>query len=155
MVPFALKEGQNMIWASTSSKNSPSSMCPPDVEPYYRPTLLIAAAASAAVVMGSLGSWVHVLLFNVDGLDFANWGVATLTLGAVCCVALLTLLSWSRTPFDEPRAVALACITNRNRVILVAGIVSGRLVLLAFRTGRLPMVEAMAAGSPPRVLIPS
>ncbi len=75
---------------------------PQNAATYYRPTLLVAIAASAGIILGSVGTWAHVLMFNVDGLDFGNWGVATLILGvASSCIALLTVWFWSRTPFDS------------------------------------------------------
>jgi hypothetical protein len=82
---------------------------PPNAAPYYRPTLFVAVAASAGVVVGSIAPWMHVVLFgDVGGLDVQSWGLATLILGAASGVALFTLLFWGSTPFNPRRAVPLA-----------------------------------------------
>jgi hypothetical protein len=94
---------------------------PRNAASYYRPTLFVALAASAGVVVGSIGPWVHILMFSVDGLDFGNWGVATSILGAASGIALFTALFWASTPFDSRWAVpvvwgvvvaGLACLTD-------------------------------------------
>jgi hypothetical protein len=97
-----------MAAESASSGKSSRSAWPADVESYYRPTLFVAMAASAGVVVGSLGTWANVLLFTVGGLDFQNWGTATLILGLVSAFAILIVTFWSQAPFDPRWAVPLA-----------------------------------------------
>jgi hypothetical protein len=80
----------------------------PNANPYHRGSVITALAASAGVIVGSLGQWVHVMLFSVGGLDFGNWGIATLILGAVSGVALLNELYWLRGPATPRWAVLVA-----------------------------------------------
>jgi hypothetical protein len=93
----------------------------PNANPYHRGSVITALAASAGVIVGSLGPWVHVMLFSVGGLDFGNWGIATLILGSVSGVALLNELYWLRGPATPRWAVpvawaaavaGLACVTD-------------------------------------------
>jgi hypothetical protein len=89
----------------------PSSLLsgwPPNAEPYYRPSLIAAIAATVGVMVGTIGPWVTALIITVTGLDAGNWGIAALTLGAVSCIALLIELFWPRTPFNPRWAVPLA-----------------------------------------------
>jgi hypothetical protein len=87
---------------------------------YQRGSVITALAASAGVIVGSLGPWVHVMLFSAGGVDFGNWGIATLILGAVSGLALLNELYWLRGPATPRWAVpvawaaavaGLACVT--------------------------------------------
>lgn len=93
--------------SALSGKSSPPRW-PPDAESYYRPALFAAMAAGAGVVAGSLGTWANVLWFTVGGLDFGNWGTATLVLSVFSVLASLTVAFWSRTPFDPRWAVPVA-----------------------------------------------
>lgn len=81
---------------------------PPNAEPYYRPAMIAAIAACVGVIVGSIGQWLHVFLFSVNGLDFQGWGVTTLILGVVSGLALLTELYWATTPFSARWAIPLA-----------------------------------------------
>jgi hypothetical protein len=98
-----------------------SSASPPSAQAYYRPTLIAAIAASAGVIIGSLGTWAHFMVFSVGGTDFANWGVATLILGSIALAGLSANLYWTRTsqtpqwasPLAWAAAVAgVACLTD-------------------------------------------
>jgi hypothetical protein len=104
--------------ARSTPPSSPLSGWPPNAEPYYRPTLIAAIAASVGVMIGTIGPWVtsRILSIAITGLDDENWGIATLTLGAVSCLALLTVLFWPRTPFNPRWAAPLAW------AVVVAGV---------------------------------
>ncbi|MGV0043019.1 lipoprotein LpqH [Mycobacterium colombiense] len=93
--------------SALSGKSSPPAW-PPDAGSYYRPTLFAAVAAGAGIAAGSLGTWANVLWFAVGGLDFGNWGTATLVLSVVSVLASLTVMFWSRTPFNPRWAVPVA-----------------------------------------------
>jgi hypothetical protein len=87
--------------------------------------LIAAIAASVGVIVGCIGPWMSLMLFTVNGLDAGKWGVAGLTIGAVSCVALLTVLFWARTPFN-PRwavpaawAVAVAAVASLSWALAV------------------------------------
>lgn len=56
-------------------------------QPAFRPTLFAAIAASVGVLVGSFSPWLSILVLTVNGLDFVNWGTATLIL-AHCPVSL-------------------------------------------------------------------
>jgi hypothetical protein len=58
--------------------------------------------------VGSFTPWANVLIFNVNGLDFGNWGTVTLILGVVSLVALVTVMFWGRTSFEPRWAVPVA-----------------------------------------------
>jgi hypothetical protein len=116
----------------TASQPPDFSSPPPFAQPYYRPTLIAAIAASAGVVIGSLGTWVHFMMFSVGGLDFASWGVVTLILGCISGAGLGANLYWTRisptpqwaSPLAWAAAVAgVACLTdafiNIGRIITV------------------------------------
>lgn len=90
------------------SELTPLPGWPPATKPYYRSTLVVAIAASVGIMVGSVGPWAGVLMFTVNGLDAGNWGVTALTIGAVSCVVLLTVLFWLRTYFSPRWAVSLA-----------------------------------------------
>jgi hypothetical protein len=92
----------------SSSMASSSRGWPPNAKPYVRRCLIAATAASASIMVGSVGPWVTALITTVNGLDAGNWGLTALTLGAVSCVALLTELFWLRTTFNPRWAVPLA-----------------------------------------------
>ena len=100
--------GAKKTLPSSTSATTPLSDWPPDAEPYYRPSLIAAIAASVGVMVGSVGPWATAMIFTVNGLDAGNWGVMGLTVGAVSCVALLTVLFWPRTPFSPRWAVSVA-----------------------------------------------
>lgn len=94
---------------------------PPDAEPYYRPALVVAMVAGAGTVIGSLGTWASVIVFSVGGLEFENWGVATLILGVISLLAIVAVSFWPRIPLDSRWAVlvawgiavvAVACLTD-------------------------------------------
>jgi hypothetical protein len=87
---------------------TPSSQWPPGAPPYYRSTLIGALAAGVGTMIGSVGPWVSVMLFTVNGLDAGNWGKAGLTLGGVSCAALLTVMFWPHTSFNPRWAVPVA-----------------------------------------------
>jgi hypothetical protein len=70
--------------------------------------LIAGIAASVGVMVGSVAPWVSVFLFCLNGLDAGNWGVTTLTLGALSGVVLVVELLWERTPFHPRWAVPLA-----------------------------------------------
>lgn len=91
-----------------SSGENPPPDWPPGVDPHYRPALFAAIVASAGAIAGSVGTWAKVLWFTVGGLDFGNWGVATLILGVICAIALAAVKYWSRTSFNPRWAVAVA-----------------------------------------------
>jgi hypothetical protein len=94
--------------AAEFTSSGKSSWPPADAASSYRPSLFVAMAASAGLVVGSFGTWANVLLFTVGGLDFQNWGKATLILGVASAFAVLTVAFWSRTPFNPRWAVPLA-----------------------------------------------
>ncbi len=100
-----------------------SSASPPLAQPYYLPTLIAAIAASAGVIIGSLGTWAHFMVFSIGGLDFSNWGVATLILGCISVAGLSANFVWTRTsptpqwacPLAWAVAVAgVACLTDAS-----------------------------------------
>lgn len=93
--------------SSPPGKSSPL-VWPPNAEPYYRPALYTATAASVGVIIGSFTPWLSYLMFTVNGLDFANWGTTTLLLGGLSGLALLTVMFWKRTPFGSRWAVPVA-----------------------------------------------
>jgi hypothetical protein len=77
-------------------------------------------AASLGVIVGTLGPWATIVVFTLNGLETSWWGITTLTLGALCGVALLVVFYWTRTPFHPRWAVpfawavavaAVACLT--------------------------------------------
>jgi hypothetical protein len=93
----------------------------PSAQPYFRPTLIAALAAIAGVIIGSIAPWAGVMVFNMGGLDFGNWGVATLILGAISAMALPTEFFWIRTSLSPRSAVpvvwtaalaGVACLTD-------------------------------------------
>ncbi|BBX87363.1 hypothetical protein [Mycolicibacterium aubagnense] len=81
---------------------------PPNAQTYYRPTLIAAVAASAGVMIGTVGPWASVLLFSLSGLDAGDTGKTALAFGAVACVGLLIVLFWPRTRFNPRWALPLA-----------------------------------------------
>jgi hypothetical protein len=93
--------------SSSPGKSSPP-VWPPNAEPHYRPALFAAIAASVGVIVGSFTPWLSFFMFTANGLDFANWGTATLILGALSGLALVTVMFWERTPFDPRWAVPVA-----------------------------------------------
>ena len=107
---------QKATGSPSKTRGSPQS----EAEQDYRLFLIAAIAASVGVMVGSVGPWMSVVLFTVNGLDWGNWGVTGLTLGAVACVAVLAELVWPRTPFSPRWAlpvlwavavVGVACLT--------------------------------------------
>jgi hypothetical protein len=60
------------------------------------------------VIVGSLGPWAHVVVFSLNGLDAGYWGAATLILGALSGVVLLSELAWARASFNPRWAVPVA-----------------------------------------------
>jgi hypothetical protein len=80
----------------------------PNAELYNRPTLIAAIAAVVGVIVGSLAPWAHAFVFSLSGLDAGHLGKATLTLGALSGVALLSELAWARAPFNPRWAVPVA-----------------------------------------------
>lgn len=100
-----------MATESGSTGSSSQRVWPADVEPYYRPTLVAAVVAGTCIAAGSVGTWANVLLFSIGGLDFENWGSATLLLGVIATFALIVVLFWSRIPLDPRWALVLAWLT--------------------------------------------
>jgi hypothetical protein len=96
--------------ASPVSNMPPLSDWPPNAEPYYRPSLFAAIAASVGVMLGGVGPWISAFIFTVNGLDAGNWGITALTLGAISGAALLAELFWQRTTFNPRWAVPLAWV---------------------------------------------
>lgn len=94
----------------------PASGWPPNVEPFYRPCLIAALAASVGVVLGSISPWISIVLFTVTGLDVGNWGAVCLFLGVLAGASALIVLLFDRTPFAPQWALALGW------VVAVAGI---------------------------------
>jgi hypothetical protein len=107
------------------SRQDLSPQWPPNAKPSYRPTLIAAIAASAGVVIGSLGPWAAVVLFTINGLDASWWGVTTLMAGALAAAALVLLLFWSHTTFAPRWSVApawLAAVLGVDSLIYVASV---------------------------------
>jgi hypothetical protein len=104
----------------SSPKETSLSDWPPNAAPYYRPSLIAAIAASVGVMIGCVAPWTSVVLFTFNGLDAGGVGITALTLGAVSCAALLTVLFWPHTPFNPRWAVPLAWAVA---VIGVAGLI--------------------------------
>jgi hypothetical protein len=90
----------------------PPTQWPPNAKPFYRPTLIAAIAACMCVVIGSLGPWVTVLLFTINGLDTSWWGVTTLSAGVLATGALALLLLWSRTTIAPRWSVPIAWVAT-------------------------------------------
>jgi hypothetical protein len=101
-------------WGTTQSPR-----WPPDADPLFRPTLIVASAASVGVMVGSISPWLTVGVFTVNGLDAGNWGVTGLTLGAVSGLALTIIFFWPRTSFDPRWAVPLAWLVAVDGVACV------------------------------------
>lgn len=80
---------------TNSTGERPDPLPPLSTEPYYRPTLIAAMAASLGVIVGTLGPWATIVVFTVNGLETSWWGITTLTLGALCGVVLLVVLFWT------------------------------------------------------------
>jgi hypothetical protein len=51
-----------------------SSAAPPLAQPYYFPTLIAAIAASAGVIIGSLGTWAHFITSPFSGIGDSGQG---------------------------------------------------------------------------------
>jgi hypothetical protein len=88
---------------SASSAKGPSSTWPPNAEPYYRPALFATIGASVGVIVGSFTPWM-----TVNAFDFSHSRTATLILGALSGLALVTVMFWQRTPLDSRWAVPVA-----------------------------------------------
>lgn len=74
----------------------PTYGTPPVTAPKHRPMLIGALAASAGVIIGSIGPWVTFLGISVGGTE--GDGVITLILGALAAAALGTLLARTAPP---------------------------------------------------------
>jgi hypothetical protein len=93
---------------SASSAKGPSSTWPPNAGPYYRPALFAAIGASVGVIVGSFTPWVHTVTLTVNVPDFSHSRTATLILGGLSGLALVTVMYWQRTPLDSRWAVPIA-----------------------------------------------
>ncbi len=93
----------------------------PGAVPFYRPTLLTAMAACLLGIIGSLGPWMQVMVFTINGLDASWWGVATLTMSMISALALITIFLWDRTPLEPRFSVPLAWL-----VVVLAIVASPR-----------------------------
>jgi hypothetical protein len=71
-------------------------------------SLIAGIAASVGIVVGSLAPWLQVYTIGASGLDFDGWGNATLTLGAVSGIALVTEREVLRTRSSVRWAAPLA-----------------------------------------------
>ncbi|MFI5508968.1 DUF732 domain-containing protein [Mycobacterium sp. NPDC051804] len=91
-----------------TASNAGNTPWPINAEPYYRPTLIGGLAATVGIMIGSVSPWLSVIVFTINGLDAGNWGITTLTLGALSGIALVVILLWGRTPFGPRWAVPLA-----------------------------------------------
>lgn len=92
---------------SASSRKGLLPAWPPDAESYYRPALVVSMVASAGMAIGSVGTWASVIVFSVGGLDFENWGVATLIFGVISLLAVLAVTFWLHIPIDLRWAVVV------------------------------------------------
>ncbi|WP_287034729.1 hypothetical protein [Mycobacterium sp.] len=101
------------------SSSTSSTEWAPEAVPFYRPTLLAAMAACLLGIVGSLGPWMQVMVFTVNGLDASWWGVATLTMSVISALALIAIFLWDRTPLEPRFSVPLAWL------VVVLAIASG------------------------------
>jgi hypothetical protein len=77
--------------------DAPASAKPESVEqPDYRPLVIAAIGASVGVMVGSVGQWVTAVMFAVNGLDWGEWGITALTLGAFSGIAMTIEFCWPR-----------------------------------------------------------
>jgi len=79
-----------------------------EAAPYYLPTLIAGIAASLGIIVGSIGPWLQVFVISANGLDIDGWGNATLTLGAVSGIALISQWDSVRTTSSIRWAVPVA-----------------------------------------------
>jgi hypothetical protein len=71
-------------------------------------SLIAGIAASVGIVVGRLAPWLQLYTIGASGLDFDGWGNATLTLGAVSGIALVTEREVLRTRSSVRWAAPLA-----------------------------------------------
>jgi hypothetical protein len=117
---------------------------PPNAQPFYRPTLTAAIAASVGVMIGSVAPWASIFWFSISGLDAGSWGIITLTLGAVSALSLVMVLIWGITPLDPRWTVPLAWLAF---VCGAACLATGLTLLIRILTAPKPELFGLPMGT--------
>jgi hypothetical protein len=94
--------------SSPSMWNYPLPPPPPAASTLYLPNLIAAMVASVAIVIGSSGPWVSVLVFSANGT--VGDGKFTLALGLISAAALLVAFLGKMRAFGHILAVTIGVL---------------------------------------------
>lgn len=75
----------------------------PAARRFYRPCLVVAAAAGAGIVVGGMSPWLPAAAVTFTGLSIGTWGITTVVVGAFAVVGAVCALVWGLTRWRNSR----------------------------------------------------